>query len=636
MTKNFKWTIRADIRWCTNCNIPLISPKCSICGEIGGKLHASPPMDVRPAFKGDLERIRRSIINEFEDKKTLKILVPKNKLILLNKVVYIDQADEVIVDGWTIGHCFYDPINEKWRFKPVAEGCARLLESKLGYWVQIKYEKVKLWEKLSRSDITRGELPEEDGKFIAIASKRGSSIGLGVYEKNSIKIIKTWKKQKTHIKRASSNISKAIKGNIVQLQNSERKAKIFIEKINKEIGKPVVVSFSGGKDSLATLILTLETLGETPIMFNDTGIELPETIENVYHTADKYELKLIEASAKDNFWKSFKIFGPPARDYRWCCKVCKLIPIATTMKNNFPNGSLNLVGQRKFESLARSRSPQVWKNKWMPGIIGASPIIDWTALHIWLYLTMKKCDANKLYFKGFDRIGCWLCPSCELAEFKLVSQIHPNLWRKWETHLYTWAQTKNLPKEWVKYGFWRWQKLPGDQIRFAKKMGIEMEIKEAREKRLPTKIMKIKGYEPCVNTYAIEAILDVKVDLKKIANVAPIMGETKYSPKLRTLIIKNEKGDINISNTGRISVTSSNEEKAEKLFKETLRLISRSIFCSLCYSCINSCPNKAIVKDKPPRVINEKCIRCMKCQRACPSADYIGKMLIEQSRLMVK
>lgn len=630
MPKSFKWTIKANIKWCSNCNIPLISPKCSICGEIGGKLHASPPLDVRPAFKGDLDKIRKSIINEFKDKKILKTLVPQNKLILLNKIVYIDQADEVIVDGWTVGHVFYDPIKEKWRFKPVAEGCSRLLEYKMGYWAQIKNSKIKLWEKISKSDIKRGELPEEEGRFIAIASNKGHSIGLGVSEKNSIKIIKTWKKQKTHIKKSPSNLEKAIKGNLNQLQSLERKAKIFIEKTSKKIGKPVVVSFSGGKDSLATLILALETLGEIPIMFNDTGIELPETIQNVHYTVNKYGLKLIEANAKDNFWKSFKIFGPPARDYRWCCKICKLIPIATTMKNNFPNGSLNLVGQRRYESLARSKSPQVWKNKWMPGIIGASPIIDWTALHIWLYLKMKRCNANELYLKGFDRIGCWLCPSCELAEFKLISQIHPNLWQKWEKQLYTWAQTRNLPEEWVKYGFWRWQKIPGDQIKFAKKIGIELKIKEAREKRPPTRIIKIKGYEPCAGAYTIEATIDTSLNLRKIINVATIMGETKYSPNLKVLLIKNKKGDININSTGRISITSTNEKEAEKLFKQTLRLISRSIFCTLCKSCINTCPNNAIKQGKPPRIIKEKCIRCMKCQRACPSADYIGKMLIEQ------
>lgn len=636
MPKSYKWTTRADIRWCTNCNIPLISPKCNMCGEIGRKLHASPPMDVRPAFKWDIEKIRESIVSEIEDKRASKMLAPRNKIILLNKVVYVDQADEVIVDGWTIGHFFYEPLKEKWRFKPVAEGCARLLESKLGFWAQIKYGKVKLWERLSTSDIVRGELPEEEEKFIAIASKRGESIGLGVYEKNSIKIIKTWKKQKTHIKKASSNLNKAIKGNIIQLQNLERKAKIFIEEVNKKISKPVVVSFSGGKDSLATLTLTLEALGQTPIMFNDTGIELPETIENVYHTTHKYGLKLIEASAKDDFWKSLHIFGPPARDYRWCCKICKLIPTATTMKNNFPNGSLNLVGQRRFESLARSRSPQIWKNKWMPGIIGASPIIDWTALHIWLYLMVKKCNLNKLYFKGFDRIGCWLCPSCELAEFKLVRQIHPSLWHKWEEQLYTWAQSKNLPKEWVKYGFWRWQKIPGDQIRLAKKIGIEIKIEDAKEKRLPTKITKIKGYEPCAGSYTIEAILDTRIDLKKIINIATLIGNTEYSPKLKLLLIKNVNGDININHMGRISITSKNEEKAEKIFKETLKLISRSQYCSICYSCINSCPNKALIKDTPPRIIKERCTRCMKCQKACPSASYIGRMLIKQVEAMVK
>lgn len=306
------------------------------------------------------------------------------------------------------------------------------------------------------------------------------------------------------------------------------------------------------------------------------------------------------------------------------------------MKKNFPNGSINLVGQRRYESIARSKSPQIWRNKWMPGIIGASPIVDWTALHVWLYVKMKKGEVNKLYYEGFDRIGCWLCPSCELAEFKLVSQIHPDLWHKWEEQLYIWAEIKGLPIEWVKYGFWRWQKIPGDQIKFARKIGVELKIKEAGEKKSPTKIIKIKGYQPCAETYTIEAIIDTRIDLSKIASIAPIFGETEYSPEINTIIIKSGEGTINISNTGRITITSKNEEKAEKTFNETLRIISRAMYCSFCLSCINSCPNNAMKMGKPPRIIGEKCIKCMRCQDACPSANYIGKTLINQFKMKVK
>jgi len=89
----------------------------------------------------------------------------------------------------------------------------------------------------------------------------------------------------------------------------------------KTSDRPLLVSFSGGKDSLVALHLTLK-LGLDPIVvFNDTGLELPETVETVYRTVERYGLRLEVASAGDAFWRAVEFFGPPAKDYRWCCKA---------------------------------------------------------------------------------------------------------------------------------------------------------------------------------------------------------------------------------------------------------------------------------------------------------------------------
>ncbi len=57
--------------------------------------------------------------------------------------------------------------------------------------------------------------------------------------------------------------------------------------------KTIAVSYSGGKDSLATLYLALEAGLKPPIIFIDTGLEFPETVENVRMTAEKYGLPLV-------------------------------------------------------------------------------------------------------------------------------------------------------------------------------------------------------------------------------------------------------------------------------------------------------------------------------------------------------
>jgi len=45
------------------------------------------------------------------------------------------------------------------------------------------------------------------------------------------------------------------------------------------------------------------------MLFNDTGLELPETVENVMRVRDHYGLQLVEANAGDKFWEALPVFG---------------------------------------------------------------------------------------------------------------------------------------------------------------------------------------------------------------------------------------------------------------------------------------------------------------------------------------
>ena len=68
----------------------------------------------------------------------------------------------------------------------------------------------------------------------------------------------------------------------------------FIRRVIGERDIPHAVSFSGGKDSLATLLLVMEAGFKPPILFVDTGIEFPETVSYVRDIAGLYELELVE------------------------------------------------------------------------------------------------------------------------------------------------------------------------------------------------------------------------------------------------------------------------------------------------------------------------------------------------------
>jgi phosphoadenosine phosphosulfate reductase len=126
----------------------------------------------------------------------------------------------------------------------------------------------------------------------------------------------------------------------------------------------VLVSFSRGKDSLATLLLVkkaLEPLGrEFYVLFTDFGIEYPDTISYIERTLRRLRLedKTIRANSFTDFFKALNLFGPPARDFRWCCKTCKLAPIAYAIKS-LGGKCLTFIGLRRVESAKRKRQGTV-------------------------------------------------------------------------------------------------------------------------------------------------------------------------------------------------------------------------------------------------------------------------------------
>jgi phosphoadenosine phosphosulfate reductase len=211
-----------------------------------------------------------------------------------------------------------------------------------------------------------------------------------------------------------------VAANRAPLDRAVAKAVSFIKEGVLRVGKPVAVSYSGGKDSLATLLLVLDAGIRPKVLFVDTGLEFPETVENANRTASELGLELLTEKAGEAFWENLPRFGPPGRDARWCCKCCKLGPITRLISREFSGGVLSFIGQRRYESEARASKGPVWKNPWVPGQTGASPIQDWTSLSVWLYIFSKKAAYNPWYERGLDRIGCFLCPATNLADLELV------------------------------------------------------------------------------------------------------------------------------------------------------------------------------------------------------------------------
>jgi len=134
--------------------------------------------------------------------------------------------------------------------------------------------------------------------------------------------------------------------------------------------------------------------------------------------------------------------------------VCKLNPVKELIKENWGE-CLSFIGQRKYESLARMKSPRVWRNYKVQVQLSASPIQHWTALHVFLYLFQEKAPYNELYERRIDRIGCFMCPSSDIATFETIKRDYPELWTQWEKRLEEYREEKGLPESYTMNFEWR-------------------------------------------------------------------------------------------------------------------------------------------------------------------------------------
>src|SRR5208337_3490510 len=250
--------------------------------------------------------------------------------------------------------------------------------------------------------------------------------------------------------------------NRYHLKNLERNA---IRTIKHHIGdRPTAnVSFSGGKDSTAVLHLARKA-GVTRAFFIDTGLEFPETIAFV-----KSQGVEIAGKAGD-FWQAVEKAGPPGKDNRWCCKFQKLRPLKLYLAEIGPCATVQ--GNRWYESWNRAGLEEASQNPDNPLQLNISPIRNWRALEVFLYLWWQKAEMNPLDEQGIERIGCFLCPAMLESEYEMLRVMHPEFARRWDAFVERWAEKKGFAEAYCRWGLWRWKALPPKMRELCAKKGV--------------------------------------------------------------------------------------------------------------------------------------------------------------------
>ena len=616
--------------WCRKCNVPILTETCAICREKGTKVDLSGPGDVRFASPYETKLLDDLILGTFGENPIAE------KLILLNKIPGEDKTDEIIVDGLHFGILRFDMSELAFKLDLMVEGACALIDSGLNK----KIIRISSGGRhLSGKNIDGNEVIESSddikkGDTVLVTGK--NMYGFGVSYRDSSELYK--KGQSIKIRKvvsgkasflfAKPGLEDVIRANAPHMKQIVKDAVNTIRGIANQMDfrdTPVYVSFSGGKDSLVTLDLTRSAVKKpVKVFFANTGIEFPETVDFARRFCEENDIELIEVKVNETFWENLPSFGPPAKDFRWCCKVCKLAPINSVIEDCTGTGRtcLTIDGKRRFESFMRSRIKPKEENPFIPGQVSVFPIRNWRAIEVWLYIFYRKLEYNPLYDEGFERVGCWLCPAELSAEYYRFGQLHPELFTRWNEYLLKWGKEHGLDEAFIRHGFWRWKTLPPKMLRLAEELKINTKPRTPEEE---FGITVTGGISPCkTGGYTMEGKITGLLP-REVQNIANILGENAFSEDLGVLLIKAKSGNIRIFSSGHISVNAQGKEDARSLFENTAKQLIRVRKCTKCRVCLKGCPVNAIVLE-PDLKIGNLCTQCGKCTGSCVVAKYSDRI----------
>ncbi len=215
----------------------------------------------------------------------------------------------------------------------------------------------------------------------------------------------------------------------------------FIANINEFFH---AVSFSGGKDSTAMLLLMIERgCPIDSVFWADTGMEFPEMYDHVakvdgilyrergihitsLRNPHGFEWLMFDAPLQSERALDKRItqgvskygYGWPGIHARWCTGYLKTHLITKEINRlKDKKNAINYIGIAADEA---------WRCK-----NDRYPLVEWgitEAMALQICYT-RGLDWSGLYEK-YHRCSCWCCPFQQIGELRNLRKYHPDLWKK--------------------------------------------------------------------------------------------------------------------------------------------------------------------------------------------------------------
>lgn len=220
----------------------------------------------------------------------------------------------------------------------------------------------------------------------------------------------------------------------------------------------VIVTFSGGKDSLASLLWVRNNLTKDFItVFCDTGWEHPLTYNYIEEIRKELNLNLIKLKShrfdgmvdlaqKKSRW--------PSSQRRFCTSELKTIPMIDYILDEVNDNILMIQGIRAAESAKRAEMSKqctyfkyyvqpygkdkngkdkfhtyrrkdvlAFREKYADDLL--RPVFDWSSQEVIDYILNNGLQPNPLYRMGYKRVGCYPCVMASQQDIYNISVQDP-------------------------------------------------------------------------------------------------------------------------------------------------------------------------------------------------------------------
>ena len=229
---------------------------------------------------------------------------------------------------------------------------------------------------------------------------------------------------------------------------------------------PIVVRYSGGKDSDAILQLAKESGVPFRVTHNLTTADPPDNVYYIRRVFARLREEGIDCRInvpKRSLWRIMReTLVVPSRVMRVCCSELKErrmpdapyivtgvrwaesagrraksgIAMVYTASAPSPSSPRYTVGEQAAAAAGLlttddASSRRLFEQCAMRGVRVLNPIIDWSDDDVRSYLRSRGIEGNPLYKEGWTRIGCVGCPLAGRRAREIAFARYPKLYKAW-------------------------------------------------------------------------------------------------------------------------------------------------------------------------------------------------------------